>query len=158
MKIQNPKMKFRVEMNIGCLETITTNEKSTQGLKANKSFFVELEAYRAEYGEPEPHQVTTDYLPCGTKVYGVNVSLGKSGWWKRIDKRTNQVKREAQLAEESAVDPTGEALDNIQSAAKRAVLRDIRPVRHEDAPMAGVSSSSSGATCLKFNLSWMNSK
>ena len=81
------------------------------------------------------------------------MSIGKSGWWKRIDKRTNQVKREAQLAEESAVDPTGEALDNIQSAAKRAVLRDIRPVRHEDAPMAGVSSSSSGATCLKFNLS-----
>eukprot|EP00435_Cladocopium_sp_Y103_P061779 s434_g23.t1 len=135
MKIQNPGMKFRIEMNIGCLETITTSQQNRQGLKANKSFFVEIDAYRLEFGEPEPHEITYDYLPDGTKCQGVNVSLGKAGWWKRVNERTNQVKREAQLTEESAVDPTGEALDHIQAAAKRAVIRDIRPVRFEDVPM-----------------------
>ena len=152
-------MKFRVEMNIGCLETITTNEKSTQGLKANKSFFVELEAYRAEYGEPEPpsshHRLPSLWY--------------QSVWSERESWQIRMVEEDWQTYESSETGSTvgrgisswphrKKALDNIQSAAKRAVLRDIRPIRHEDAPMAGVSSSSSGATCLKFNLSWMNSK
>ena len=126
MKVINPSMKFRVEMNLGCLETIKTTQTSEQGLEANEVFFVELDVYRKTHGEPDPRDVIWDTLPDGTRAQGVNVQAGEKGWWKRIDRRVSGVKREAQLNDEN-IDPTGEALDHIETAAKRAMLKDVRP-------------------------------
>ena len=139
MKITNPHMKFRVEMNLGCLETIKTTQANEQGLEANEVYFVELEAYKRAHGEPDSKDVIWDILPDGTRVQGVNVQKGEKGWWKRIDRRVNAVNREAQLNDEN-IDPTGEALDHIQNAAKRAVLTDVRPAVFVE---GGPSSSSS---------------
>ena len=114
MKIADPNMKFRIEKNLGCLESVSTHEKTEQGLKANKSYFVELAEYIKDHPEPEPHEIIWDTLPNGQRVQGVNVSKGKKGWWKRVDQRVAGVKRHAQLTEEN-IDPSGEALDRIHA-------------------------------------------
>ena len=150
MKIADPNMKFRVETNAGCLEHIATHELHEQGLEDNDLFFVELQDYIDEFGEPDPRDIVEDYLPGGTKkVPGVNVREGKKGWWKRINRRLTGVKRSAELVDEN-VDPSGEALDRIQNAAKRAVLRDPRAVHTSD--IKGLSSVR--AACLYFTFVW----
>ena len=88
MKIADPFMKFRVELNVGCLEQISTHETHEQGLEDCDLYFVELQEYIDEFGDPGPRDIVEDYLPGGTKkVPGVNVREGKKGWWKRINRR-----------------------------------------------------------------------
>ena len=158
MKIADPHMKFRIEKNLGCLESVSTHEKTEQGLKANKSYFVELAEYIKDHPEPEPHEIIWDTLPSGQRVQGVNVSKGKKGWWKRVDQRVAGVKRHAQLTEEN-IDPSGEALDRIHASAKKAMLRDIRAtsiIMASDMPDTGASSSAStfqkAATCISYQI------
>lgn len=158
MKIADPHMKFRIEKNLGCLESVSTHEKTEQGLKANKSYFVELAEYIKDHPEPEPHGIIWDTLPSGQRVQGVNVSKGKKGWWKRVDQRVAGVKRHAQLTEEN-IDPSGEALDRVHASAKKAMLRDIRAtsiIMASDMPDTGASSSAStfqkAATCISYQI------
>ncbi len=128
MKVQDPGMKFRCEKNAGCFEKVVTQQSHTQGLEAHNMFFVELDVYKKKHGDPDQRDVVFDYLPNGSKVSGVYVQPEESkGWWRRIDSRTASVKRTAELTEEN-IDPSGAAMERIEQAAKKTVLRDVRPM------------------------------
>ena len=83
MKLSDQKkMKFRIEKNLGCFESVSTHEKTEQGLKATKSYFVELSEYIKDHPEPEAHEIIWDTLSNGQS--GVDMSIGKKaggrGW------------------------------------------------------------------------------
>ena len=71
LKVQNPHMKFRVELSVGGLkEDITTTERTTQGLEAPETFWVELEHYPAHLPPPKPEEIVYEMIK-GQKVPGV---------------------------------------------------------------------------------------
>ena len=128
LKVLNPGMNFRVEKNLGPMkERIQVTESTEQGLEENDVFFVELEAYRAARGEPDARDIVWDVLPNGTRAQGVNVQMGPSGWYKRINRRTHAVNRESQINDDNVVDTSGDSLNRMHAAAKKMVLRDSKP-------------------------------
>ena len=56
LKIADPHMKFRLELNLN-RDVVSTKEKVESGLEAPESFFVELSAYQDEYGEADAKEI-----------------------------------------------------------------------------------------------------
>ena len=72
-------------------------------------------------------------------VTKVNVLTGKKGWHKRVNKSTTQMKRSAELTDGPSIDPSGNALDKMESATKKAVFKSIKIAHAAPHPLATAS-------------------
>lgn len=70
LKKADPSMRFRIETNLGPLQSLTTTKQSEQGLEAPESFFVELADYESEYGPADPSDIISELVD-GKHVQGV---------------------------------------------------------------------------------------
>jgi len=85
LKRENPCLRLRSKSMLGHITTVAVNLKSTQGINAPASAFVELTEYVKEFGAPLPELIVMEEIN-GTMLPGVNVLTGKKGWYERIDK------------------------------------------------------------------------
>lgn len=140
MKIADPSMKFRIEVNIGIPERLTSTKRSVSGLEKPESYFVDLPSYKETYGVPDPSQIIVEEID-GVLVQGVEVQTGRPGWYKRVRKETTDVARVCQLTDKRSIDQTGEAMNRMESAAKKAIIPDVKPSKIVAAPSKSSSST-----------------
>jgi len=127
MKRADPHCRFRVELNVGPLQSLSTSKASTQGLEAPEVHFVELSEYEKEYGAAQPDEIISELV--GDKyIQGVNVLTGKKGWHKRVNVTTTQVKRTAEFSDGVVIDD-GSGLEKMEAAIKKATLKTIKPTQ-----------------------------
>ena len=126
MKIADPNCKFRLETVGGTIkEEVRTEMSTTTGLKKPSSAFVELTVYEKDFGKAEPEQIIYEIID-GKRIAGCNVLTGRAGYYPRISKEENTVRRSALLTDHN-IDPTGEAITRIFNAAKRQVIQPTAP-------------------------------
>ena len=71
LKIENPCLRLSTASNV-LKESITANERTTQGLKAPEKAFMELSVYIKRHGQPRPEDVKTVHFK-GKDIVGVDV-------------------------------------------------------------------------------------
>lgn len=143
MKNTDPNCKFRLEVNFATPEFLATKKKTETGIEKPKSYFVELQAYKKEFGSPSKDSLVSEVIN-GIQVQGVNVQKGKAGWYKRIDRDVTDVSRTVQLTDGHVIDNTGEGLNRMEAAAKKAIIPEHKPAIH----ISDVSLGGSGPTSM----------
>lgn len=63
-------MRFRVEANLGPMQSLTASKVAEQGLEAPESFFVELADFELENGPANPDEIVEEIIN-GKTVSGV---------------------------------------------------------------------------------------
>ena len=76
------------------------------------------------------------------QAQGVNLQKGKQGWHKRIDWDVTDVSRAIHLIDGHVIHNIGEGLNQVEVAAKKAIIPEHKPAIIPDASLFGNASSS----------------
>ena len=91
MKKQRPDIRLRDRASLARATEVATTQTQSCGLEAPEVAFVEKSAYEAEFGPLRPEDIIVESFQ-GQLMEGVNVQVGRKGWFKRVHREEAAVK------------------------------------------------------------------